>query len=662
MAEKKKDVSYDSEREMYRYPWLEEMTAYFRTRLSNFFVLHENIHDMFLWNKTDVVTLEDYLYKVFVNKKTGYDLFLTYAMSSGFRTKRASEQKLLTERLRHLASRESEKESPGKDRTDRILQDYLKRVDQPVRPIQALPVIERLLRGEADDAEQKDGAVNGQKDGPRERKMVVLIHSLEKLIPNPDRGGGQQNPEVLEMLQRIALDTEIRLTPNILIALTTDLSQVDPALFSVGNRCREIEIPLPGNQEKTLFLSQLAELDKDNLASLSPFSDDFSTTSQEGGGIRTLSEITTGFSLRHLDTLNRLSKYRSYMDNQSFDNACMGFEDVRDMKREVIQEESRNLLQEVEATRGFEAIGGLEKIRSYLEGMAKTLREGTVAQKRSLPKGILLAGPPGTGKTILAEALAKAGQLNMVKMGDIRGEYVGQSERNLSRALHLIVELAPVLVFVDEIDQAIGGRSIGPSGDSGVNQRIFGKLLEYMGSDRYRGRIIWVAATNRPDVLDEAMVRRFDRIIPVLMPNQDARKRILEVMPKNLGGFRYEDRIDLDGAAENTEGLTGSDIQVILTRAVESADDYDEAGLAIITDDVLKRCIETFIHNHNEEMFELQSLISIRFCNFSDNLPDPRELPQNISEIVQARIKKDNNPIEMRIRELQQILGSRRIA
>src|SRR5262249_45544254 len=158
----------------------------------------------------------------------------------------------------------------------------------------------------------------------------------------------------------------------------------------------------------------------------------------------------------------------------------------------------------------------------------------------------------------------------LVRMGDVRSMWIGESERNLSHVLRLLLELEPVVVFVDEVDQALGARDRGFNGDSGVSARIFGRILNFMGKNEHRGRVLWIAATNRPDFLDEAMIRRFDRVFPFFVPGAAEREKILRVMPR-ITGCTYAPDIQLHGVGELTEGLTGSALEVIIRRAVEIA-------------------------------------------------------------------------------------------
>jgi len=275
-----------------------------------------------------------------------------------------------------------------------------------------------------------------------------------------------------------------------------------------------------------------------------------------------------------------------------------------------------------------------------------------------VPSGLLLAGPPGTGKTIIAEALAAESGFNLVKMRNIQDKWVGSSERNLELVMNLLKDLYPVVVFVDEIDQAMVRRDTGQSGDSGVGARMFARLLEEISSPTNRGRILWVAATNRADIIDEALLRRFDRVVPLLTPDVHESCRIFAMMISSIvkqssGGIQiaYDGDLsqskgsddlghpnptqaDLDKflpvAKITTElGLTGAGIEIIVRRAIEMAyeealDNQVETGQnqePVVESHHLMQAVHDYKPNHNRMVYDYQSLLAIRACNFHSVIP-----------------------------------------
>lgn len=237
----------------------------------------------------------------------------------------------------------------------------------------------------------------------------------------------------------------------------------------------------------------------------------------------------------------------------------------------------------------------------------------------------------------------------MVKLRNVREGLVGASERNLTRALEVIKVLAPILVFVDEIDQAFGSRGLGQSSDGGTSERIFGQILEFIGDDRHRGHVIWVAATNRPDVLDAALLRRFDRIIPCLLPTPREQAKILAALTRSTPTIAFTPELQalVDSEAGEVIGLfggqpdlipTGAVIETILRRAAEQAGDRarqgDGAPLVGLTD--LRAAAADYRSNADQTMYDYQALLAIQACNFYSVMP---ELPdrQPFSGLIEPR-------------------------
>jgi hypothetical protein len=316
--------------------------------------------------------------------------------------------------------------------------------------------------------------------------------------------------------------------------------------------------------------------------------------------------------------------------------AVIRLDDIKRHKRRAINEQSNGLLEVIDVQRGFDAIGGMEIVKDYLRALSLRILASSVDGRyhHLIPRGLILAGPPGTGKTIIAEALALESNLNMVKLRNVREGLVGQSERNLTRAFDVIKALSPILVFVDEIDQAFGNRGLGQSSDGGTSERIFGQILEFLGNDRNRGNVIWVTATNRPDVLDAALLRRFDRIIPCLLPTPEEQGLILTAMPKSITTLRYDPALvtlierqaeEIIRLLEGKRGLvpTGAVIETIVRRAAECAGDRARGGYGDTTValDDLRLAIEDYRSNADVIMYDYQSLLAIQACNFYSVMP-----------------------------------------
>ncbi len=212
-------------------------------------------------------------------------------------------------------------------------------------------------------------------------------------------------------------------------------------------------------------------------------------------------------------------------------------------------------------------------------------------------------------------------------MRNIRSQWVGESERNLDRLLNFIKSIAPICIFVDEIDQAFGNRE-GYSGDSGVNQRIFGRLLEEMGNDENRGKIIWICASNNAKGLDSAMRTRFDKVIPFPVPIGDECIEILKAQANTLG-VKFSKEVDFSQFKDRLSGFTGREIGIILRRAMEVM----EPNAKAITLEKLDYAVNDFRVDNKEgraiefnrmwdealEFTNLNSLIPLRFQKNNQN-------------------------------------------
>jgi hypothetical protein len=187
--------------------------------------------------------------------------------------------------------------------------------------------------------------------------------------------------------------------------------------------------------------------------------------------------------------------------------------DLSDIKCELVEKDTEGLIALIDSRHTLADIYGLEKIKTWLRQDIELWRKNDTA---ALPKGYLLCGPVGTGKTFLVECLAGEGGVPIVKLKNFRDKWVGSSEGNLEKIFRLVHALGRCYVFIDEADQSLGRRE-GSSGDSGVSGRLYSMLAEEMGSSTNRGKVIWVLASSRPDLIEVDLKRpgRVDVKIPL---------------------------------------------------------------------------------------------------------------------------------------------------
>lgn len=322
-----------------------------------------------------------------------------------------------------------------------------------------------------------------------------------------------------------------------------------------------------------------------------------------------LIEITSGLNLHELESVLLKSLYK-----------------FRDLKAEALQEYKQEIINksgilsiEIPA-RGFESVGGYESLKAFIQNnVINVLKNPKKAEKLGIrpPRGILLFGMGGTGKTWFAKALAKEIGLPFLRLKteQIVSKWYGETERSMAKALELAEEVAPCVLFVDEIDR-FGQR--GQIGEHETSRRTFSILLEWLG-DENRKTIV-IGTTNRPQDLDEAFIRvgRFDYIIPMLLPDVKARLQILEVHTKVVRKVPLQN-VDFNEIAKRTEMFTGAEIEELVLRSARNA--LKEKRDKITMND-FEYALKTFRINIDARRKQLEDYLRLaeRFCNDSEFL------------------------------------------
>jgi len=219
----------------------------------------------------------------------------------------------------------------------------------------------------------------------------------------------------------------------------------------------------------------------------------------------------------------------------------------------------------------YDDIGGLENaIVEVNETVELPIKKPELFEEIGIdpPKGILLYGPPGTGKTLLAKAVANQTNATFIKLvaSEFVNKFLGEGSRYVREVFELAKEKSPAIIFIDEIDAIGTKRTHGTQGADREVQRTLMQLLSELDGFESRGNVGIIAATNRPDILDNALIRpgRFDRAIEVPLPNKIGRQKILEIHTQKM---KIDENIDFDSISELTEGFSGADLKAICTEA-----------------------------------------------------------------------------------------------
>lgn len=423
-------------------------------------------------------------------------------------------------------------------------------------------------------------------------KMVLFIDHTEKIIPSGDIAS-------MSMEERIALiwtcewsvNAKISTVGSAVLMIADNLADVSREILKSSFRIEPVLVELPGEQERREYIEFFLK-DKNVKTDISV--DDFA-------------KLSSGLSKKSIKDIKLKAEA---------EEVPISFDFIKDKKHSVLQKEYGDVLEFIYPEIGFEDIGGMDKAKNYLlKNIVQPIRKGDL---RRVPMGILLCGPSGTGKTLLVSALAKSSGFNCVKidMSRILGQYVGESEKNFKKCLLGAQSQQPVIVFVDEIDTAFRR---GESGDSGVSRNIFSEFLQFTGNTNNRGKVIFIAATNRPDLIDAALKRagRFDKKIPILLPEADERAEIFKLIIRKYG---FEtDIIDFMPFALQAENYTGAEIETVVRKAYELANEDGMEGdvlTAGILGEAIQRC------RPSTQQVQFMTMLAIEECDDKDLLPD----------------------------------------
>ncbi len=397
---------------------------------------------------------------------------------------------------------------------------------------------------------------------------IIFIDEIDAIAPKRDEVVGEVERRVVAQLLALMDGLESR-GDVIVIAATNRPGALDPALRRPGRFDREIEIPLPDKQGRL----EILQIHTRNM----PLADDVD--------LRRLAEMTHGYTGADIAALVReaamhaLRRYLPSIDlsqdripSEILEKMRVTMEDFIAAYREIVPSGLREIYIEVPEVR-WDDVGGLKEAKQALrETVEWPLKYPQAFRRLGIrpPRGILLFGPPGCGKTLLAKAAATESGANFIAVRgpEILSKWVGESEKAIREIFRKARQYAPVIVFFDEIDAIAPAR--GFTADSHVTERIVSQLLTEMDGIVRLENVIVIAATNRPDILDPALLRpgRFDRLIYVPPPDKQARMEILRIHTKDMP---LADDVDLEEIAGITEGYSGADLEALVREAALQA-------------------------------------------------------------------------------------------
>jgi len=565
--------------------WAGEMRDLFRSGSAAQFLLHGSVFDVVPHNGR-LLSVPVFLEQVMF---ASYDVVLRYDRSRGVRATRGGDD--WGDWLQNALGRESASQTLVRE------------------PGSALELIDRYLLRTLNLQALPGGA------GGKPKRIAVIIEFAEFVVPRGDalQLGGPFAANTVKVLGW-ANDPAIVQSNIVTVLLSEGLHDLN-SLVVENPHAASLHLPLPSEDDMRAYVTALSQTQFPDLASKSDVPLD-----------------TLGTRLTGLSRVGARTAIALALGNDRRITAPW----LAEIKKELIEREGQGLLDFIESPFTLDNVAGLDAVKQWLREDAELLKKGAL---RALPMGYLFAGRIGTGKTFLVQCWAGELGIPCVVFKNFRDRWVGATESNLEKIFAILRALGQVVVFVDEADQAAGKRE-GGDGDSGLSGRVYSMLAKEMSDTGNRGRIIWVFATSRPDLLEVDLKRqgRLDVHIP-LFPPETPRERealLLAIAKKLKFPLTAE---DLPPFTDDVT-LGGNELEGLLVRALrihELSDASPDAPKRPIKEILMDLLREVRPNPHTRKL-EYMDLVAVKECTDVRFLPPRfRDLsPEELEERIDA--------------------------
>ncbi len=581
--------------------WANEMRRVFKGDTIGQFILTGNIRDLVGYNdgqKDQFIPLRQFISTIMFQP---FECVLMYDRGKGIRVLKGNDHFFRFLKVFDSFHRTSFSSDAG------VMADPLRTLENPGllprAPAQALELIDRFLN---------HVAVSSRKPDSTELKSVaVIIDYANFIVPRGESlyMSGDIGNNLIKIMSW-AEDPTITVSNIATIILSENLHDLSEFLVESPYSAK-IQIPLPDQSEIAAFVEHLAGTET---------------------GFQSLCPVAIPLLAQKLVGLSRIN-IKDLILRALRNKEPITIEYLTRIKKQIIEKEAMGKLEFIESKRTLDDVAGHDEAKQWLREDAELLRQGVM---RAIPMGYLITGRIGTGKTYLVQCFAGECGVPFVELKNFREKWVGATEGNLEKIFTILHALGQVVVFIDEADQATGKRG-GGDGDSGLSGRIYGMLAKEMSDTENRGKIVWIFATSRPDMVEVDLKRqgRLDVHIPLFPPESAKDKRALFMaMARKLKlDLKESDIPDLPFE----HPISGNELEGLLVRAIRRhhlQKSKAKKSLAAI----LKNVVEEFRPSAHTAQLELMDLLAIKEC--TDDVFLPKRFRELEKSLVDNRIQE----------------------
>ena len=464
-------------------------------------------------------------------------------------------------------------------------------------------------------------------DPPEQRKRIAIVLDYAQYLAPAGEAGSSARAGAGRLVRILgwASNPLLRRVNVAVVMLADTLAEVHPRL-TTNPAVTAIDVPLPEAVERERFALATAAA--------------AGVPADRMDGVKRVAALSGGLTLESLRAVIALSaREGTAPDGPEF----------AARKKDMIERSCQGLVEFIQPRLTLDAVAGHEAAKARLQSDARAIQRG---QLESAPMGYLICGPVGTGKSFIAECYAGSVGIPCAVLKNFRSKYVGETEGNLEHALDVLRSLGPVVVIIDEADAALGNRDQG--GDSGTSARVFSMIARQMGDTRYRGKIMWMLLTSRPDLLPIDLKRqgRAEVHIPLFYPHDQAEMdAMFTAMARKC---RVKLAPGLPGPIDLSLGLSGADIESVVLAArrkgLERAADAGQPVPDTISAEDLKEALDDFMPSAQGLEKEMQEIAAVLECT------EKRFLPERWKQKVNE--PGGRSRLQERLAAIREVIGS----